>query len=104
MYVDKESKNLKWRDLTGPEKLKLFKSIKIAELFPNLQKAQEVQQLWEQFKKIYGILWCNKTPDELEIKDFTTKVVSWITLFTSVYFSIPNTACHSLHACFSGTH
>ena len=51
MYVDKESKNLKWRDLTGPEKLKLLKSIKIAELFPNLQKAQEVQQLWEQFKK-----------------------------------------------------
>ena len=85
MYVDKESKNLKWRDLTGPEELKLFKSIKIAELFPNLQKAQEVQQLWEQFKKIYDILWYNKRPDELEIKDFTTKVVSWITLFTSVY-------------------
>ena len=31
MYVDKESKNLKWRDLTGPQKLKLFKSTKIVE-------------------------------------------------------------------------
>ena len=25
MYIDKESKTLKWRDLTGPEKLRLFK-------------------------------------------------------------------------------
>ena len=32
MYVDKESNVLKWRDLTGPEKLKLFASIKIPEL------------------------------------------------------------------------
>ena len=76
MYVDKESKNLKWRDLTGPEKLRLFKSIKIAEVFPNLKEAQKVQQLWEQFKKIYEILWYNKRPNELEIKDFTTKVES----------------------------
>ena len=27
MYVDKDSKALKWRDLTGPEKLKLFNQI-----------------------------------------------------------------------------
>ena len=85
MYVDKESKNSKWKDLTGPEKLKLFKSIKIAELFPNLRKAQEVQQLWERFKKSIKYFGLTKRPDELEIKDFTTKVVSWITLFTSAY-------------------
>ena len=85
MYMDKESKNLKWRDLTGPEKLKLFKSIKIPELFPSLQEVQKIQQLWEEFKKIYVILWCNKKLDDIEIKDFTTKVKSWMTLFTSVY-------------------
>ena len=37
MYVDQDSKNLKWRDLTGPEKLRLFKAIKIVELFPKLK-------------------------------------------------------------------
>jgi len=28
MYVDKESENLKWRNITGPEKVKMFKNIK----------------------------------------------------------------------------
>jgi len=32
IYADKESKTLKWRDLIGPEKLKLFKLIKMQEL------------------------------------------------------------------------
>jgi len=85
MYMDKESENLKWRDLTGPEKLMLFKSIKIPELFPNLQEVQKVQQLWEEFKNIYVILWCGKKLDDLEIRDFTTKVKYWMTSFTSVY-------------------
>ena len=85
MYVDKESNVLKWRDLTGPEKCKLFASIKIPELFPDLKNADIVQKLWDNFKVIYKILWSNKKLDENGITDFTTKVTSWITLFTSVY-------------------
>ena len=85
MYVDKESNTLKWRDLTGPEKLKLFASIKIPELFPNLKDADMVQKLWDNFKAIYKILWSDKKLDEKEITDFTTKAKNWITLFTSLY-------------------
>ena len=83
MYVDKESNALKWRDLTEPEKLKLFASIKIPELFPNLKN--HVQKLWDNLKAIYTILCLNKKLDENEITDFTTKVTSWLTLFTTVY-------------------
>ena len=82
MNVDKESNALKWRDLTGPEKLKLFASIKIPKLFPNLKNADQVQKLWDNFKAIYTILCSNK---KNEITDFTTKVTSWLTLFTTVY-------------------
>lgn len=85
MYVDKESNVLKWRDLTGPEKLKLFASINIPELFPNLKNADIVQKLWDIFKAICQILWSNKKLDENGITDFTTKVTSWVTLFPSVY-------------------
>ena len=66
MYLDKESKSLKWRDLTSPEKLKLFASIKIPELFPDLKNANLVQKLWDDFKVIYKILWSYKKLDETE--------------------------------------
>ena len=45
MYTDKDSRILKWRDLTDPEKLKLFKAIKIPELFSSLINASDIQIL-----------------------------------------------------------
>ena len=63
MYMDKESKTLKWRDLTGPEKLKLFKLIKIPELFPNLKNEEGIQQLWNDLSRIYKLLWLPKNVD-----------------------------------------
>ena len=33
MHLEKDTSQLKWRDLTGPEKLKLFKKLKILEIF-----------------------------------------------------------------------
>lgn len=52
MYVDKDSKSLKWRDLTGPEKRRLFKAIKIAELFPRVPHATKIQEIWKSFQEI----------------------------------------------------
>ena len=44
-FVDKDSKQLQWRDLTGPEKLKLFTLINIPELFPNVPNCHVVQKI-----------------------------------------------------------
>ena len=60
-YTDQESKPLKWNNLTGPEKSKLFKSIKIPELFPNLRNARDVQTLWDTFKKCMNFCGQAKT-------------------------------------------
>ena len=68
MYVDQDSKNLKWQDLTGPEKLRVFTAIKIVELFPKLKNADKIQQLWNDFKSIY-----DSRMSEMEIKDFTKR-------------------------------
>ena len=38
-YVDKDLKKLKWRDLTGPEKLVLFSKIKISQLLPHFENS-----------------------------------------------------------------
>ena len=56
MYEDKESKKLKWRDLTGPEKIRVFNNINLISLFPDLPKVTDVKQIWEQFYEIYKIL------------------------------------------------
>ena len=42
MYVDQDSKNLKWRDLAGPEKLRVLTAIKIVELSPKLKNADKI--------------------------------------------------------------
>ena len=75
-------KNLK---IEIPEKLKLFKAIKIPELFPSLRNARDIQTRWDKFKKIYELLWSSKNMDEQEIKDFKERTTNWITLCTSLY-------------------
>ena len=53
MYIEKDSKTLKWRDLTGPEMVRLFKAIAIPQLFPIIPHAVKVQKLWTEFLEIY---------------------------------------------------
>ena len=43
--IDKDTKKLNWRDLTGPEKVKLFSNINIPQLLPSLEKRTELQKL-----------------------------------------------------------
>ena len=48
-FVCKDSKKLKWRDLTGPEKIRLFRSVDIIKLLPNHPKAKAISELWKKF-------------------------------------------------------
>ena len=86
MYVDKDTKTLKWRDLTGPEKLKLFHRIDIETLFPGIPNATLVQKIWKDFLNIYNTL-CLNPINVSQIKEFRTTVRNWLTLFLSVYQS-----------------
>ena len=47
-WITTENNNIKWRDLTGPEKHRLFKNINIPQLF-TISKGQELQHLWNDF-------------------------------------------------------
>ena len=48
-YANKTSQGIKWRDLVGPEKIRLFKNINIPTLFPALEKSIQLQKLWTTF-------------------------------------------------------
>ena len=45
-YICKDSKKLKWRDLTEPEKVKLLNLIDITELLPISGKSCVIQEIW----------------------------------------------------------
>ena len=55
-FVCKDSKKLKWRDLTGPEKIRLFRSVDIIKLLPNHPKAKAISELWKKFQEITEML------------------------------------------------
>ena len=55
-FVCKDSKKLKWRDLTGPEKLKLFRSVDICKLLPSHSRSNQISELWTQFLEITDML------------------------------------------------
>ena len=83
-YTDKATKCLKWRDLTGPEKLKLFAKIDISKLFPSIPETQKIQRIWVKFFEIYNILRAKSISNE-EIRKLERNTKDWLTLFLSVY-------------------
>ena len=82
-YVEKESKKLTWRDLTGPEKNRLFKNMNVSTLFPMLQKRADIQRLWKNFFELMTTI----RNANCDINEFESKVKSWVELITSVYQS-----------------
>lgn len=47
--IDRNTKEITYRDLTGPEKVRLFKKMDIESQFPMLCKAKQIGQLWTNF-------------------------------------------------------
>lgn len=72
---------MKWRDLVGPEKLKLFSKIDVPELFPDLPEGDKVQQIWKDFLAVYNLLR-STTAESNKIKESSKK---WLELFLKVY-------------------
>ena len=70
LYVDekKVKKEIKLKDLNGPEKLRLFNNINIVKLLPGYEKRKENQNLWTDFMKLYVALKKNSlTSEEIDV-------------------------------------
>ena len=83
MIQGKHTKEMKWRDLTGPEKLRLFAKINIPEVFPAVPQSANVQKLWSNFLSMYKTL--DQSTDKIPADSFETKATNWLRLFTTVY-------------------
>ena len=71
-YIDKESKQMQWRDLSGPEKIRLFKNIDIPKYFPALAHAPILQ---DEFWRIFSVLNDPVCPSEVceDVKNWVTR-------------------------------
>ena len=81
-YIDKSSKKLTHRDLTGPEKHRLFSKINIPTLFPTLESKIKLQKVWNDF---YGLIMELGREQCSDIDQFDVSVKSWITNFLEIY-------------------
>ena len=86
-YVDKSSKELKCRSLTGPEKLKVLRHICIVGLLPRFEvtEAEKIQFLWDELLQL-NFIFC-KPAKELSIPDiviFESRARTWGRKFIDV--------------------
>ena len=83
-YICQDSRALKWRDLTGPEKYKLFRNIDLTNLFPTLPNVEVVQRIWAQFLLLNESIR-SEALSSAEISAFASDAKSWLQLFLQVY-------------------
>ena len=85
-WIGKESKKLKWRTLTGPEKLIVFSKINIPELFPGLENKDDIQNLWRDLLEVNTLL--STRPDKVttaRMKQFQIRSKAFVDKFVELY-------------------
>ena len=87
-WVGKESKKLKWRTLTGPEKLTVFTNIDLPQLFPDLENVTHIQKLWNDFLEIHRLF--SMKPSEIteeKITKFQADSKKFVDDFVTIYLA-----------------
>ncbi len=89
-YVGKDSKQLKCRTLTGPEKLRLLAKINLQELLPSLPESEtiQIQVLWMELLHLNQMF--SKRPEAVtdgEITLYEKESRDWVNKFTRVYLA-----------------
>ena len=79
-YTCKETKQMKWRDLSGPEKITLFKNIDIPKFFPAVPNGALIQDIWKEFWRLFRELEEHTNPSELQ-----SEIKNWVRKFLRVY-------------------
>jgi len=95
--INKDTKKLDYRDLTGPEKLSLFQKVNFNTLIPNSNLASDLELLWKDFMEVIGDLKLNYLTDEA-ISGLETKINKWFKKFNDMYQAKDVTPyMHALH-------
>jgi len=81
-FQDKVTKETKWGDMTGPEKIKVFSKVSIPTLFPTIPKTTRVHKLWTVFFSMHQTL---RSAEKTSHVIFQSHAANWLKLFKEVY-------------------
>ena len=98
--VGRESKKLKWRTLTGPEKLILFCNINIPEMFAEVENGDVIQSLWKEILDINQLLSTRPDVTPNTSCKFETRSNAFVDKFVEIYplkFVTPYMHCMIMH-------
>ena len=93
IYVDKGTKELKWRDLTGPEKIRLFEKVDLKQWFSDMPNVGTIQNIWMKFYDVYIIVKSSNPVATCSMQELRCKLKTWMSLFTSIYQTKNVTPC-----------
>ena len=79
-YISKDSKELQWRDLTGPEKVRLFTAVDLPKYFPSLKNSSAIQDVWKEFWRLFTSL-----EEPGEVGELQKDIKCWVKLFLKLY-------------------
>ena len=86
-YVDKNTKLIKHRDFTGPEKYKILSTINLSTLLPNYSKTKldKMEVIWDGFRQLICKLDNLQGDDNQKLLDFSSSAKTWLKNYVSVY-------------------
>ena len=99
-WIGRESKTLKCRTLTGPEKLIVFEKLDIIATFPEIPDCEDVQALWRDILEINRMLSVRQEDVTAEHAKPSNRSQKHLSKFTEVYPSkhvTPYMHCMMMH-------
>ncbi|PKC67045.1 hypothetical protein RhiirA1_418594 [Rhizophagus irregularis] len=85
-WHEKNTNNLSYTSLMGPDKLKVLKEFDLFAVFQSITQAIQIRALWDQFNELYHLIQDKKTTGEF----FRYKAKSWLDEFTAPSTGHPN--------------
>ena len=76
-----ETRKLTWRDLSGPEKTRLFEKFNLSEIIPDHEKFDSVVAIWTEFYELLQLVKAVQI-DPVELK---MRASEWLELYLTVY-------------------
>ena len=83
-HVDKDSKILKYRDFTGPDKYKILKNIKLLEFLP-IPRAHNLKAVWDNFLVLMNDIQMLEQGEDQKIYKFKNDAKNWVTSYVNLY-------------------
>ncbi|GBC37712.2 hypothetical protein GLOIN_2v1775051 [Rhizophagus irregularis DAOM 181602=DAOM 197198] len=85
-WREKNSNNLSYTSLMGPDKLKILKEFNLIAIFQSIERAIQIQELWNQFNELYILMQNMQTTGET----FRYKAQTWLNAFLAPSKGHPN--------------